>query len=110
MDIASIPTDNVYVKGLPLDIDEGTLREKFGAFGKIVSCRVIATTALIRFETVEEAEVAVREANGKMVVNRTGGGCRCRCRSTRSSRLRPVCRRIRIYTYGIFQEIWTKRR
>ena len=74
MDIASIPTDNVYVKGLPLDIDEGTLREKFGAFGKIVSCRVIATTALIRFETVGEAEVAVREANGKMVVSRTGGG------------------------------------
>ena len=56
------------MKGLPLDIDEGTLREKFGAFGKIVSCRVIATTALIRFETVGEAEVAVREANGKMVV------------------------------------------
>ena len=73
VDVASIPTDNVYVKGLPLDIDEGILREKFGAFGKIVSCRVIATTALIRFETVGEAEVAVREANGKMIVSEIGG-------------------------------------
>ena len=27
VDVASIPTDNVYVKGLPLDIDEGVWRE-----------------------------------------------------------------------------------
>ena len=34
---------------------------------------MIATTALIRFETVGEAEVAVREANGKMIVSEIGG-------------------------------------
>jgi polyadenylate-binding protein len=73
-DVQSIPTDNVYVKGLPLDMDESSLREKFGAFGTIVSCRVIATTALIRFETVGEAEAAVREANGKMVMSDSSGG------------------------------------
>jgi polyadenylate-binding protein len=62
------PCDNVYVKGLPLDTEEHELREIFGQFGTIVSCRVIATTGLVKFETVEEATEAVREGHGKLLV------------------------------------------
>lgn len=65
------PSDNLYVKGLPLGLSEPDLRTFFGRCGTVLSCRVMPprppatdTTALVRFSTVEEATAAITALNG----------------------------------------------
>ncbi|CAJ1348134.1 unnamed protein product [Effrenium voratum] len=55
------PSDNCYISGLPA-IDEKSLAELFGAYGNVVSCKVLPAqsgqtrNALVRFSSVEEAK------------------------------------------------------
>lgn len=55
------PSDNVYVKGLPLDADDALLKQVFSAYGTVIQCRLCPggearKTALVRFTCVEEAQ------------------------------------------------------
>lgn len=64
-----LPSDNVYVKGLPSTCDEALLKQVFGAFGIVTQCRVCPggetrKTALVRFQTVEEATAAIQGCTG----------------------------------------------
>ena len=75
-----------------------------------MSCRVIATTALIRFETVGEAEVAVREANGKMIVSEIGGAMPVSVSFNAKQQIMASLPTHSIHACGIFREIWRKGR
>jgi len=68
---------NLYVKGLPMDIDEAWLKEQFSAYGQTVTqCKVQPSTvqgqpwhALIRFATKEDAAAALEQFQGADVEN-----------------------------------------
>jgi len=62
------PSDNLYITGLPLGLDNDTLKATFSQYGVVVQCKVLdprpdatSSHALVRFSTVEEA-VAVKQA------------------------------------------------
>merc|ERR1740121_471128 len=65
------PSDNLYVKGLPIDASEDEVRLLFGEYGNVVSIKVMTPrpgaydcTALVRMSSVEEAEAAVNSSGG----------------------------------------------
>lgn len=70
----ALPSDNLYVKGLPAWISEDQVREFFAAAGTVVSVKVMPpsegaedSTALVRMSSVAEASLAVGtlgDANG----------------------------------------------
>eukprot|EP00427_Karlodinium_veneficum_P023774 CAMPEP_0169117516 /NCGR_PEP_ID=MMETSP1015-20121227/30505_1 /TAXON_ID=342587 /ORGANISM="Karlodinium micrum, Strain CCMP2283" /LENGTH=395 /DNA_ID=CAMNT_0009180215 /DNA_START=26 /DNA_END=1213 /DNA_ORIENTATION=- len=67
------PSDNIYVDGLPADIDENFVRDLFSMYGSVASCKAMPGkrtgqkgAALVRFESVEHAEWVVNSLNGKI--------------------------------------------
>ena len=68
------PSDNIYVKGLPPIMAENDLMRLFSKFGNVIECRLLHASmttsvgALIRFETVDMATLAV---NGITLVGAT---------------------------------------
>jgi len=67
------PSDNLYIKGLPLGTVEGTLQQVFGAYGAVSSCKVLsqpenATTAaaMVRMGSIEQATWLVQNMNGNI--------------------------------------------
>lgn len=65
------PSDNLYMTQLPSGISEGMLCEVFSQLGKVVQCKVLpnpvaggAGAALVRFASVEEAQLIVMQMNG----------------------------------------------
>eukprot|EP00927_Polykrikos_kofoidii_P081459 TRINITY_DN7886_c0_g1_i1.p1 TRINITY_DN7886_c0_g1~~TRINITY_DN7886_c0_g1_i1.p1 ORF type:complete len:627 (-),score=121.24 TRINITY_DN7886_c0_g1_i1:126-1931(-) len=68
-----VPCDNLYMKGLPAGIDEGTLHQVFGKYGPVSSCRVLPSApgasdsvALIRFNSVEVATWVKENLHGNV--------------------------------------------
>lgn len=75
MSFDSMPSDNLYMKGLPAGTTEDTLRAIFGVYGSVVSCKVLSspagvtdTAALVRMSSIPEAQYLVDNA-----VNIAGG-------------------------------------
>lgn len=65
------PSDNLYMKGLPLDTTEGALRGIFSAYGNVVSCKVLPSqgtdvAALVRMGSTAEAQWLVDNVNGNI--------------------------------------------
>ena len=66
---------NVYVKNLSEDVDEMTLKGVFDKFGAVESCCVIRDVStnssrgfgFVKFMQVHQAEVAIKEMNGKVI-------------------------------------------
>lgn len=64
-------SDNCFVSGLPLDINETKLQEIFGAYGNVVSCKVLPgegrpdRAALVRFGSADEAKWIVERVSGE---------------------------------------------
>lgn len=72
--VEAIQANNLYVTGLPSDIDEGKLKDIFQAHGKVSQCKVLPprpgetkTVALIRFESADEAKVIKETLNGTVL-------------------------------------------
>eukprot|EP00747_Dinoflagellata_sp_TGD_P022248 gnl/TRDRNA2_/TRDRNA2_128996_c0_seq1.p1 gnl/TRDRNA2_/TRDRNA2_128996_c0~~gnl/TRDRNA2_/TRDRNA2_128996_c0_seq1.p1 ORF type:complete len:153 (-),score=28.95 gnl/TRDRNA2_/TRDRNA2_128996_c0_seq1:204-632(-) len=62
---------NVYIKGLPAGITQEQVKTIFGAYGTIVSCKVLASTtdtcpAMVLFEKQEEAQWIVDNLNNNL--------------------------------------------
>jgi RNA recognition motif-containing protein len=65
----------LYVKGLPTELDQGTLQQLFQAYGAIESCRIVRDVntgvskgfGFVKFSTVQNAEDAIREVNGSTI-------------------------------------------
>merc|ERR1719424_2640109 len=67
------PSDNLYIKGLPVGMTEDFVREIFGAYGAISSCKVLSTpdgadnsAALVRFRDQAQATWLVENVNGNI--------------------------------------------
>lgn len=69
------PTDNLYVKGLPLGTPDFLLRAVFAQFGSVVRLRVLEPrkgealdcAALVQMGSVADAEAAVEALHGRML-------------------------------------------
>jgi len=68
------PSDNLYVTGLPVGLDNDTLKAMFTQYGAVVQCKVLETLpnhtsahALVRFSTIEEAVVVKQALSGYMM-------------------------------------------
>jgi len=71
----ALPNDNIYVDGLPSQIDNGMLQEIFGVYGDIKSIKAMPGkrpgqkgAALMRWASTTEADWVVNNLNGKPVV------------------------------------------
>mmetsp|Transcript_40006 Transcript_40006/g.101616 ORF Transcript_40006/g.101616 Transcript_40006/m.101616 type:complete len:508 (-) Transcript_40006:150-1673(-) len=67
-----IPSDNVYIKGLPITTDEVLLKQVFSSFGAVTQCRVCPggetrRTALVRFGSIDEAAVCITACNSSHI-------------------------------------------
>ena len=68
---------NLYVKGLPPDVDQGTLQQLFQAYGAIESCRIVRDVntgvskgyGFCKLSSREDAEKAIRAINGSSIRN-----------------------------------------
>lgn len=67
------PSDNLYIKGLPLGSTEQTVHQIFGAYGAVTSCKVLshvegATTAaaMVRMGSIDQATWLVQNLNGNI--------------------------------------------
>merc|ERR1740117_2847350 len=67
------PSDNLYIKGLPVGSDEQTLRTIFGAYGAVTSCKVLSqpdgavtAAAMVRMGTLDQATWMVQNLNGNI--------------------------------------------
>mmetsp|Transcript_52401 Transcript_52401/g.135225 ORF Transcript_52401/g.135225 Transcript_52401/m.135225 type:complete len:254 (+) Transcript_52401:92-853(+) len=67
------PSDNLYVADLPADLNDDLVKQIFGAYGQVQSCRVLPpkapgqmTAALIRFASTAEATWIVDNLNGNI--------------------------------------------
>ncbi|XP_060781011.1 polyadenylate-binding protein 1-like [Neoarius graeffei] len=64
---------NLVIKNLDKSIDSGSLFDLFSVFGKVLSCKVVEDEngskgyAYVHFESMEAAELALTEMNGKML-------------------------------------------
>lgn len=65
------PMNNLYIVGLPAEVDEMKMRDVFTEYGKVAQCKILPprpgenkTVALIRFENGEEARKAKDSLNG----------------------------------------------
>merc|ERR1719453_1518269 len=64
------PSDNLFVAGLPLDMDDARLKSIFAPFGEVVDCRVLPDSgkadraALCRMQDVETATFMVSTVSG----------------------------------------------
>merc|ERR1719219_3099455 len=65
------PSDNLYITGLPLGLDNETLKAMFSQYGVVVQCKVLeprpdatSSHALVRFSSVEEAAVVKKALTG----------------------------------------------
>lgn len=62
--------DNLFVTKMPVGLTEPDIEEFFGAFGNVLSCKIVSkpgqpnTSALIRFSCAEEAALVVKTLNG----------------------------------------------
>lgn len=67
-DITVPASDNIYVRGLPSPYTEEQLRQTFGEYAQITSCKILhgqlKTSALIRYKTVAEATSVVNAMQG----------------------------------------------
>jgi RNA recognition motif-containing protein len=68
--IESDPSDNLYIKGLPTDSTQESVREIFGAYGAVVSCKLMShpneASALLRMGNVDMASWIVENLNGNI--------------------------------------------
>ena len=66
---------NLYVAGLPKSFTNEEVKQLFGRIGKIISCRILHCkqtgisrgVAFVRFDTRNEAEIAVKRLNQTQV-------------------------------------------
>merc|ERR1711920_522304 len=66
--------DNIYIAGLPADMDNDTLKSIFEQFGTVVQHRVLpdktgnatSSVALVRFDSTDTASYAVTSLNGQI--------------------------------------------
>lgn len=67
------PSDNIFIKGLSLDIDEATLNRYCSSWGRVASTKLLPKpgmtdlAALVRFSSVAEASQAVTGMNGQIL-------------------------------------------
>ncbi|XAR57187.1 hypothetical protein NMG60_11025240 [Bertholletia excelsa] len=88
----------IFIKGLPQSTAEGRLKSAFSQFGEVSRVKIISDKkskqplgfAYIWFTSVESAEMAVKEMNGKffdgrfvLVTIAKPGSCKTRARPTR---------------------------
>mmetsp|Transcript_14755 Transcript_14755/g.22371 ORF Transcript_14755/g.22371 Transcript_14755/m.22371 type:complete len:337 (+) Transcript_14755:59-1069(+) len=81
---ATLSTTNIYISGLPKDVNDKSLEDLFGSYGKVVSTKVIMNrhtgtplgTALVRMETNQQAASCIENLNGF----RLEGGYMLSCR------------------------------
>lgn len=67
------PSDNIWAGDLPVGTDQGALEAIFSNYGTVVQCRMLPTKApgakpcaMVRFESVEQAEWVVSNLNGNI--------------------------------------------
>jgi len=65
------PSDNIFVKCLPLEFTEDDLRNLFGQYGTVADCKLLLAAdnssrcqGLVRFSGIAEAQHAIAQANG----------------------------------------------
>lgn len=68
------PSDNLYIKGIPGSADEDFVRQLFGQYGTVRTCKVLKKNgdlanchALVRFGSAEEAANIISSLNGGML-------------------------------------------
>merc|ERR1719329_1525521 len=69
------PTDNVYVKGLPLGTPDFLLRAVFAQFGSVVRVKVLEDkggeaadcAALVQMSSLDESKAAVEALHGRVL-------------------------------------------
>jgi len=69
-----VQANNLYVTGLPSELEEGKLRDLFNEHGKVSQCKMFPprsgetkTVALIRFETPDDAKMAKDAMHGRTI-------------------------------------------
>lgn len=69
----SVPSDNLYMRGLPPGATEETITAIFGVYGTVASCRILPpppgktdVACLVRMGTIEEATWLVDNLNGNI--------------------------------------------
>lgn len=64
------PSDNLYVKQLPMGFDQATCEALFNGYGKVMQCKVMnygnSSSALIRMESTEMAQWIVENLHGNI--------------------------------------------
>eukprot|EP00928_Gymnodinium_smaydae_P059315 TRINITY_DN425_c4_g1_i1.p1 TRINITY_DN425_c4_g1~~TRINITY_DN425_c4_g1_i1.p1 ORF type:complete len:553 (-),score=112.95 TRINITY_DN425_c4_g1_i1:186-1844(-) len=72
------PSDNLYIKGLPIESTEESLRTIFSNYGNVTSARILASppgkmdaAALVRMQSLEEAKWLIDNVNGNIPVGLT---------------------------------------
>eukprot|EP00427_Karlodinium_veneficum_P055334 CAMPEP_0169411056 /NCGR_PEP_ID=MMETSP1017-20121227/60099_1 /TAXON_ID=342587 /ORGANISM="Karlodinium micrum, Strain CCMP2283" /LENGTH=331 /DNA_ID=CAMNT_0009518339 /DNA_START=44 /DNA_END=1039 /DNA_ORIENTATION=- len=64
------PSDNLYVKQLPVGFDQATCEALFNGYGKVMQCKVMnygnSSSALIRMESTEMAQWIVENLHGNI--------------------------------------------
>lgn len=67
------PSDNLYIMGLPSEMDDPTLKQIFMAYGAVAQCKVLPprpgqthAVALVRYRSVEEATIVKNMLNGNI--------------------------------------------
>merc|ERR1712014_158801 len=72
------PSDNVFIKGLPLQMSQEDLEHLCGQFGAVTSVKLLPKNdkndlaALVRFDSVHTASGAIHALHGNPLPNSTG--------------------------------------
>jgi len=70
---ADVPSDNLYIKGLPIGTNESLIQQVFGAYGTVLSCKVLSqpegatnAAAMVRLGSIDQASWLVQNLNGNI--------------------------------------------
>merc|ERR1711861_119349 len=68
------PSDNIFIKGIPLQTSEASLKSYCSSWGRVMSIKLLPPksgmtdlAALVRFSSVDEASHAVNSMNGEIM-------------------------------------------
>jgi len=68
-----VPSEKIFVAGLPLQANDESVRTMFGAYGQVQDCKVLPENgrpnkaALVRMATMEQASQVIQQVNGSVV-------------------------------------------
>ena len=98
---------NIFVENLAVNTTEQTLRVAFGAFGQVLTVRIVADRdtgvprglAFVEMSSDEEAQAAIAGLNGKMIDDRAVNVNEARPKKVENNPIESKMRRHRRHRY-----------